>query len=422
MLRDRLEGTAIEERQRAARALLRHALLVAGGPHDAEYALVRRHASWLREWCARHAGWILQIDSELARLRKTPADLADGTRPAREKKSGLPFTRRRYYLLCLALAALERSDRQTVLGKIAEDILALTRTAPALESARLSFDLDTRDQRRDLVQVIRLLLELRVLVRVDGDEQQFIEGQGDVLYSIRRPVLAAMLNVRRGPSTVEEEELSARIAAIIEEPAPDTADGSNRQIRTRLTRRLLDDPVLYYDECSEEELAYLTSQRGHMLRQIREATGLIPEVRREGIALVDDRGETSDLAMPEEGTDGHVTLLLAEYLADRARDQPGSAVGVAELRQYTAGLVSEHRGYWRKDAASAGAEATLVAQAVERLEALRLLRRVPDGVIPLAAIARYALDEVSVAGEKPAKREHKAPRLPGFEDGFEEES
>jgi hypothetical protein len=32
---------------------------------------------------------------------------------------------------------------------------------------------------------------------------------------------------------------------------------------------------------------------------------------------------------------------------------------------------------------------------IERLEALRLVRRVPDGIQPLPAIARYALAEES---------------------------
>ena len=79
---------------------------------------MRRHAAWLRDWLARHPGWSLQIDGETARLRKTPADLDDATRPAREPNSALPFTRRRYVVLCLALAALERADRQTTLGRV----------------------------------------------------------------------------------------------------------------------------------------------------------------------------------------------------------------------------------------------------------------------------------------------------------------
>src|SRR5947209_14922100 len=46
-------------------------------------------------------------------------------------------------------------------------------------SAGIAFDLKSQDQRRDLVQVVRLLLSLRVLVRVQGDEQQYLSERGD---------------------------------------------------------------------------------------------------------------------------------------------------------------------------------------------------------------------------------------------------
>jgi len=98
----------------------------------------------------------------------------------------------------------------------------------------------------------------------------------------------------------------------------------NQHLRQRLTRRLLDEPVLYYDELTEAELAYLTGQRGAITARITELTGLIAEVRAEGIAMVDPHDDLTDVRMPDTGTDGHVTLLLAEFLAARcgARQSP----------------------------------------------------------------------------------------------------
>ncbi|HUY32193.1 MAG TPA: TIGR02678 family protein [Pirellulales bacterium] len=387
----RLAQATEEERQRALRALLRQPLLAARGPYAAEFGLVRRHAAWLREWLAHHPHWALRVDTELARLRKTPADLSDGTRPARDEKNDAPFSRRRYVLLCLALAALERSDRQTTLGKLAEEIVAFTAADPSLAAAGVAFDLTSRDQRRDLVHVIRLLLEFRVLLHVHGDEQQYVSGSGDVLYDINRPALSAMLNVKRGPSTIAARGTDERIAALVEEPAPTDDEGRNRRLRTRLLRRLLDDPVVYFDDLTADELAYLTSQRSRLLRLVETATGLSAEVRAEGIALVDPRGDLTDLGLPEEGTDGHVTLLLAEYLALRAREAPGTPVSEEALRRHMTQLIAAHRGHWRRGVTEPGAESLLVAQTIERLEALRLARRTADGVVPRAAIGRYAL-------------------------------
>lgn len=389
-----LEQATVAERQRALHALVQHPLLSAAGPLSAEFGLVRRHAAWLRDWLARNPGWSLQIDSETARLRKTPADLADGARPAREPTNGLPFSRRRYVLLCLALAALERADRQTTLGRLAEAIVGFAAADPALAAAGVSFDLTGQDQRRDLVHVMRLLLDLRVLVRVHGDEQQYLAARGDVLYNVNRPALAGMLNVKRGPSTIDETALDRRLDALVEEPVPDTGDGRNRHLRSQLTRKLLDDPIVYYDQLSDDERAYLSSQRAFLIGQIHEATGLIPEVRREGIAMVDEVGDMTDLGLPEEGTEGHLTLLLAEHLAERARRDGPVAVGYMALRHYVAELIVRHRSHWRKDVSEPGAEFTLTEQTIDRLEALRLVRRTDDGVVPLPTLGRYALDSV----------------------------
>ncbi len=387
----RLEQATLYERQRALRALLKCPLLSADDSHTTEFGLVRRYAAWLRDWFARNLDWKLQVDGETARLRKTPADLADGTRPARDSKSAAPFTRRRYVILCLALAVLERSDRQTTLGRLAEEIVAATRADSALAAAAVTLDLANFDQRRDLVQVMRLLLEFRVLVRVHGDEQQYLHEKGDVLYSVNRPALAGMLNVKRGPSTITAGPLDECIFAMVEEPVPNTDDARNRRLRAQLMRRLLDDPILYYHALDDSERAYLTSQRGRLLREIEQATGLIAEVRREGIAMVDNRGDLSDVALPEEGTDGHLALLLAEYLADHVRQDGGMPVGSAALYRHVADLIAQHRSHGRKAVADAGAEVTLTDHTIDRLAALRLVQRTSDGVIPLPAIARYTL-------------------------------
>lgn len=387
-----VEHATIEERRRALRALLQYPLLSAGGPLSNEFGLVRRHAGWLREWLARHPGWSLQIDGETARLRKTPPDLDDATRPAREPNSGLSFTRRRYVVLCLALAALERADRQTTLGRVAEAIIGLAAADPALASAGIRFDLTGHDQRRDLVHVIRLLLDLRVLVRVHGDEQQYLVGRGDVLYNVNRPALAAMLNVRRGPSTIDETTFDRRLEALVDEPALDTDEGRNRQLRSRLTRKLLDDPIVYFDRLTEDERTYLGSQRPFLLGQIQEATGLVPETRTEGIAMVDETGEMTDLGLPEEGTEGHLTLLVAEHLADHARREGPVPVALAALHGHVADLIGRHRSHWRKDVGEPGAEVTLTDLTIERLDALRLVRVTDDGIVPLPALGRYALD------------------------------
>jgi uncharacterized protein (TIGR02678 family) len=387
------------ERRRALRALLRNPLLPAAGDTASQYILVRNHSAWLKHWLASFPGWTLHIDSEAARLRKTPPDLVDETRPAVDATSGTAFSRRRYALLCLALAVLEKSERQTTLGKIAETIMDLVGGDRTLQAAGLIFDISSHDQRRDLVHAVRFLLKNGLLRRVHGDEQEFLNqtGSSDALYEINRSILAVMLNVARSPSALEASaqaaptgSLEARGKWISEDPPAITEEARSRQIRSRLLRTLLDDPVLYFHDLNAEELSYFERQRGYLLRQVREATGLVPEIRREGIALLDDAGDLTDIKLPEEGTDGQLAQLLAEWLAEHLKNRPGIAVPFKAVQQHVSSLIRIHGSRWRKAVRERGAEVGMSEDALRRLQALRLVQITAEGVVPLPVNGRYA--------------------------------
>jgi len=385
--------------RRAARALLRRPLLRADGPEAEEFQLVRRHAARLRTWFDLNTGWRLIVDSEVARLVKMAPATTDATHPARDVRSGLPFGRRRYVLTCLALAVLERADSQITLGWLA-DRLILAAADDEIAQAGVVFRLEGRDERSDLVAAVRLLLSLGVLARVAGDEDAFVRDAGDALYDVQRRSLALLLAAPRGPSTVAARSFHERLTALAEEHLPEVEELRNRAMRQRITRRLLDDAVLYYAELDAAEAEYLVRQRGAIVQRISELTGLVAEVRAEGIAMVDPDDDLTDVRMPDTGTDGHVALLLAEHLARGAVD--GTPVPVDDLQALVRRLARQHRSYWRKDAGAPGAEVALVASALERLEALQLVAREPGTVRALPALARYAVAEPTLIGSRPA--------------------
>ncbi|WSJ71880.1 TIGR02678 family protein [Kitasatospora sp. NBC_01250] len=375
------------ERRRAARALLAAPLLtIVDEAAKEDFRLVRKYAAELAAWFTQETGWRLVVDTETARLFKTPARLDDATRPARAPRTKVAFTRRRYVLLCLALAVLERADAQVTLGRLAEGVLTAA-ADPALASAGVEFRMERREERSDLVAAVRLLLEWGVLHRVAGDEEAYLSASAnDVLYDVRRRVLAGLLATTRGPSTVTAAEPERRLLALTEEVLPDTDELRLRSLRHRLTRRLLDDPVVYYDELPEDERAYLVSQRHAITRRITELTGLVAESRAEGVAMVDPDDELTDVRMPEQGTEGHVTLLIAAHLA--TTDGPHTE---AELVRLVRELALQHTAYWRKSAAEPAAAADLLTQALDRLSALDLVTRDADRVGAKPALVRYAL-------------------------------
>jgi uncharacterized protein (TIGR02678 family) len=380
--------------------LLRNPLLLAEGESGEEYILVRRHSAWLKYWLAKFPDWTLHVDKDVVRLRKLPPDLLDETRQAVDRASGTVFSRRRYALLCLALAALERADRQITLGQIADRVMEFVSADQDLSRHGLLFDIGNYDQRRELIHVIRLLMDTGVLRKLDGDERQFLNRNvtTDVLYDINRSVLAAILNVSRSPSAIERMETGERpslerVAELIDDPMGPGASNEgarSRTIRSRLVRILLDDPILYFHELNGEERLYLEQHRSYLLAQIYEATGLRAEVRGEGIAMVDDDGSLTDVLLPEESTDGHLSLLVAGWLAEFARNHSGEAVPRSIVQQYVGSLIAVHGSRWRKEVREPGAEAQLTEDALLRLRALRLVRLTDEGVLPLPACGRYA--------------------------------
>lgn len=400
-----LEVREVEGRTRALRALLVHPVLRAQSDGEL-FRLARRHADALREWFDRETGWRLVVESQTVRLLTSylphgaTAIAVAERHPARGRKGDPPFTRRRYVLLCLALAVLERSDPQISLGRLADDVVLVARQ-PGLED--VAFTLSGREERSDLVAAIRLLLGQGVLVRVAGDEESYVSADGDALYDIDRRVLATMLSTGHGPGLVAARLGAApaidRIEAALHEPPPSyTDEESTRRVRHAVSRRLLCDPVVYYDELPDDERSYLVGQRVQLTRRLAEATGLVAELRAEGVALVDPDDQLTDVRMPEQGTDGHATLLLAEQLAT------AGPADVATLRRRVRQLAKDHAAYWRKTAQEPGAENAIVAETLDRLVGLGLVRITGDGsdaqVHPLPALRRFAVTAPTISNRR----------------------
>jgi uncharacterized protein (TIGR02678 family) len=150
----------------------------------------------------------------------------------------------------------------------------------------------------------------------------------------------------------------------------------------------LDDPVIYYQELSSEEKAYVPRQRWHLLTQLAEATGFEPEERAEGFALADPFGDCSDLGMPEEGTDGHATILVAEFLAARRAQFNDSVVSFRAISDFLAARAKEHCRHWRQDVVVPGSEHDFARKIVARLAGLGLVRVVDGSVIAFECVNR----------------------------------
>jgi uncharacterized protein (TIGR02678 family) len=388
------------EQREALRSLLMRPLLPASGPTAESFRLVRRHASWLSAWLQRWPGWTLVLQSDLARLRKTPSPRSDATRGVIDKdvsNERAQFSRRRYVVLCLVLATLETEQRQTTLQQVAQKTELAVRAESDLQALDFAFDLKVLSHRRDLVAVMRLLQHWNVLVRADGDDIQFLHAHGDCLYRIDRPALAGVLGSIRGASTIDLPSWNDRVTSLNEIEVPESLDAQNRALQHSIVRRLLDDPVMYFDELTPREYEYWLGQSERLLQELQRATGLHVERRAEGVALLDLHGGWSDVGLPEAGTRGHVTLLVAEWLAGQLRERttPDPVIPREVVVQHLTGLARDYGQHWRKNADTPEGIQQIAAEALDVLESLGLLDSVRGGVRPRPAIGRYRLEAAS---------------------------
>ncbi len=131
-----------------------------------------------------------------------------------------------------------------------------------------------------------------------------------------------------------------------------------------------------------------------MAARLCDATGMAPEQRAEGLALTDE-GTLTDIAMPAEGTEAHVTLLVAEYLAEQCREHGAGVTATnGAIAAFIRSATDRYGHYWRKSAREPGAERELTQIALDRLNNLRLIARDGETIRPLPAIARFSLGSV----------------------------
>ncbi|MFT3798065.1 TIGR02678 family protein [Microbacterium sp.] len=388
VLASAVEESREAERRRALRALLVQPVLTARGPGEADFRRVRRFEADLRAWLDVNTGWRLTVDTSVARLHKRVAG-TDATRGIADHRRR-SFTRRRYVLLALALAVLERSGGQITLGRLAEDVIGELGD-PRFAAAGMEFTLVGRDERADMAAVVRLLLLIGALRRVEGDEERFVDTGADALYDVEHGVVGVMLQTEYAPSMVTTADAETRLAAVAERPFTDTDDARTRALRRSLTRRLLDDPVLEYSSLTEEELTYLTGQRRAITDRITEATGLVAEVRAEGIAMLDPEDALTDVRMPEGGAPGHLALLIATRLAAVGRMTRDAVI------EHTNELCDSHATVWGSTIRSRP-RAELADEAVGRLRALGLVQIDGQNVAARPMLSRFRLGDPRVSG------------------------
>jgi uncharacterized protein (TIGR02678 family) len=389
-----------DEVARGIRIMLASPLVHERGAPES-FDLVRRRREPIRKWFDYYCGWSLAVEPRLgyARLAKV-RPVADASRPPRRHRSGrAPFDRRRYVLLCVAAAEL-LSVPVTTVGLLADRVTRATATDPVV----VDFDTSARGERMAFVDALRMLEHFGAIDVLDGATESFVDSAAaKVLYRVDATLLMRLLSAPTGVSqlAVPVEEVPARFdelrsvisrerrygaaAAEHTQGAPAVSEVQrNLWLRHSIFRRLVDDPVVYLDDLTEDERAYLNSPTGRQLvRRAADEGGFLVEERAEGVLFVDPDGIATDSRFPDDGNNAKVAALLLLDGID--------SVTAAEQLRVAAGALLARFPSWAKGYRGDNGTHALVADALAVLSGFGLVR-VADGLVhPLPAAARYAV-------------------------------
>lgn len=282
------------------RVLTARPWLVAGRDDDL-IAAVRRNHDAVRDAFSR-LGWILVVERDLVRLRKSPPVRRTAWAAAAPK----PTTCSWFFLL---VAAAEALPPKVALAQL----VTAARSAAAETGLPVTTDIT---ERRAIAAALRMLHERGVIEQMDGDIDGFVHDEN-------APVLLAIHHTRL-------IHVIANFADIDPSADPDSwLDRVEREpdAARRMRRRLIDDTLIHVTDLDETEADWLSRRlRGDDGGPLAAAFGLHLERRAEGAAFVVPADafrhprELGRMPFPTPGTVGHASLLLCDAAAvDGAR-------------------------------------------------------------------------------------------------------
>jgi len=413
--------------QHAVRLVLTNDLITDERPRAGALAAVLRWADVIARDFADLLGYTLVATTHQVRLVRKLDSLDPTQRTIFVTRSGRPFDRRRLAYLCLVLAVFQRSRIEISLADL---VRALAPTANAI--AGLGFDATITEHKRAIVDAVDWLCDHGALRLSDGSAEIWAHDteRGDALYDIDHDLCSLLFR-----PTKPIQQLSGA-ADLLEAPETSPRASVQREAAARRARRLLiEHPVVYYG-CVDADTATALRDSG-LADNLARMTGLVVERRAEGVMLVDPTDRFTDHPFPGRGgaVNRAAGLLLAKFADLLFLEDPDSVVTIMSVpsalddlhflgERIDAGLAVGARG-WSSPAESPQADPLeapfidrttcetmlrelydefgaasftlawqfdqpgLLDAATRLLDDLRLIRRLPSGVLVLPAASRY---------------------------------
>lgn len=350
-----------EEKQKCAQVLLNRNWITKEDDPEL-FQAVKSHYDVLRDWFQEHCGFALLVTRQFAKLEKIPGQAIAWMGFATFQQT------RDYALFTYCLWYLEGKGEadQFLLTEMVEEI------REHLVSQDIFLDWTLYEHRLSMARALKLLKETGVLTAVDGDEWEWARSgteESNVLYESSPWSRYVLRRFPRDLTTFTD------IRALAEEVYAETPEGQLKKRRHRIYRRLLQEPVVYDWEWTEEEKYYVLTQRRSILDQLENMFGLEGQRYREGLVFFNPEVSGEALLFPTAKGISDLALLLGGelrrmlaaghagvFLDERGRVQ----LNWVDLEGIILRLREKHRDYWSKQHRQATAR-ELGAELMEHL-------------------------------------------------------
>ncbi|MGH4012736.1 MAG: TIGR02678 family protein [Pseudonocardiaceae bacterium] len=303
------------------------------GRHDDAIGAVRRNTAAIRDVLGR-LGWVLVIERDVIRLRKSPP-------PRRDAWAAVGPHPRTCSWFFLLVAAAESLPPRTGLSS-----LALSARSAAAEAGIAT----TGDivERRAIANALKELDRRGIIEQLEGDVTEYIHDETtEVLFAVHHlRLMHVVANV--GPADPDRDPESW-LQAVERESDP----------ARRMRRRLVDDAVVHGSDLDDAEADWMSRRvRGDDGEPLARAFGLHLERRGEGAAFVvpDDTFrhpyELGPLQLPAVGTVPHAALLVCDHVQKHGVQEGGPGSGWRGVDRQVLGvqltqLCDVHGATWR---------------------------------------------------------------------------
>ncbi len=332
-----------EERRICAQALLNLFWIRKDNEPDL-FQAVRNHYEALQEWFQEYCGFTLLVTRHFAKLEKMPG------KPRNWMGLSLFRQPRDYGLFTYCLWFLEGrgENDQFLLTELVEEI------REHLVGRDVFLDWTIYDHRLSMARALKLLKEMGVLATVDGDEGEWARSgsEGDnVLYECTPWSRYVLRRFSKDLQSYPD------LDSLGEGMYADTPEGQLKRRRHRIYRRLIQEPVIYDWEWSDDERYYVRNQRRLISEQLENMLGLQLERYQEGMLVFYSESGSDAQLFPSARALSDLALLLGGEIRRMLAHPDGGLyvdsqgrieVTEVEIEGILLRLREKHHSFWSK--------------------------------------------------------------------------